>query len=112
MNKDATISFTFPYEWLSTDEGKKYFKKNVEAQIHKYSVIKPMEHPRLARGLPSAYSVVIEQHGYKPKRFGIKRDKIEETFKDIYPGARLVQFETFFVQNMKPKVFCRMLVYF
>lgn len=110
--RKPSVAFLFPYEWLSTKEGRKYFKKNITKHIKKFSGMKPPEHARLATGLPSSFSVVITQYAYKPKRFYFKKEDMEKIFEDIYPGARLLAFETLFIQTFKEKVFCRMEIYY
>lgn len=97
MQSTPKVSFTFPIRWLK-DQERKYLLKNLVRQIRGNVSSIPM-HERLVTGLPSVYSILMRVHAYQPVRVNLKKEELEELLKDVYPGAKMVGFEKFFVQR-------------
>lgn len=93
-----SISFTFPYRWLTGTEEKKYLKKNLLAAAGGGSVNQPM-HPDLLPDFIASYRIVLRVHAYQPVKIPLTQTQLSNIFDDMFPGAKLIHFETFFVQR-------------
>lgn len=103
------VSFTFPYRWLNDPEDRKYLGDNLIRQINNGGL------KQIFQGSPTdtyfaqfgqvfvpAYSIVLKYHCYQPVKIKLTQKQLELYLKDVFPGSRLVSFQTFFVQTYDP----------
>lgn len=99
MNK-PDISFTFPIRWINDPEDRKFLKKNLEKMIAGKAKLKAPHHPDLPFKQPmGTYKVRIRQHAWQPEKIKLTQKQLEKLLEDVYPGQKLIYFDTFFVQK-------------
>lgn len=91
-------NFTFPFRWLKED--RKFFKKNLERRFP-VSKNKLSMHQALLDDEPPVYSygVRFKQHAYQPKSYVMTKEELTDVLQDVFPNARCMAFEKFFVQK-------------
>ncbi len=91
-------NFTFPFRWLKED--KKYLKQNLTRNLplHKN---KMTMHQALLDDEPPVYSygVRFKQYAYQPKAYSMTKEEITDILEDVFPNAKCMVFEKFFVQR-------------
>lgn len=96
------ISFTFPYRWLTDEEDKKYLVENLRNQAKRSGLNLPM-HERLLPQFINQYAVVLKYHAFQPVKVNLAKVTIEKAFSELIPGAKLLSYNTFFVQKTQNK---------
>lgn len=56
-------------------------------------------HPRLMGGFINAYYARLKYHAYQPVKVNLTKAQLEKILKPVFPGAKCVEMETFFVQG-------------
>lgn len=103
------VSFTFPYRWINNPEDRKYLGENLKRQIQKSGLKQIYQTSGTDRyfaqhGNPfvSNYAAVLKYHAFQPVRIKLTKNQLEEYLKDIFPQAKLVSYQPFFVQTSNP----------
>lgn len=91
-------NFTFPFRWLKED--RKYLKKNITRNLP-FKKNKILMSESLLGDEPtfSAYGVRLKQYAFQPRAYSMTAEEMTEILSGVFPFAKCVQFEKFFVQK-------------
>lgn len=99
MNSDRPkISFTFPYRWLTDKEDRNFLEENL-LKLARINGLYETYHSKLMTGFVGAYGVILKYHAYQPVKIPLTEKQVATIFKKLFPAAKLVSYETFFVQG-------------
>lgn len=106
MNATLRVSFLFPYRWIDGIEDRKFLKQNLERMIRKGSLSNVFQSSATDKYFAQnnlsfipAYFVRLKYHSYQPVPIKLTKAQLQTTLKDVYPGAKCVGFEPFFIQS-------------
>lgn len=104
------VSFTFPYRWINDPEDRKFLGQNLINCIRKGGLKEIYQSPsgtdqyfeQFGNRFISQYAVVLKYHSYQPVKIKLTKAQLEGFLKPFFTDAKLVQFQTFFVQTNNP----------
>lgn len=99
-------SFTFPYRWLTDPEDRKFLQQNLINSMRGGGLKEIMAtsgndpyYADFGEAFVTGYFVRLKTHAYQPVPIPLTQAQVAKIFKDVFPGARCIGFETFFVQS-------------
>lgn len=100
------VSFIFPYRWIDDVEDRKHLSANLIKSINKGTLKQVYQSSSTDRyfadasnNFISTYMVRLKTHAYQPVKIKLTKSQLEKALQPAFPQAKLVAFETFFVQN-------------
>lgn len=108
MGPSLKVAFTFPLSWINDTEQRKYLSENLARLIKKGSVKNVYQTSATDKYFASqqsfitGYYVRLKYHAYQPVKIKMTQSQMGSYLKPIYPNAKCIGFDTFFIQAASP----------
>lgn len=108
MGPTLRIITAFPLSWINELEERKFLAENLRRKIsaggvkNVYQTSPTDKYFTSQQSFITGYYVRFKYHAYQPLKIKITQSQLEKELKLVYPNAKCIGFDTFFIQEPSP----------